>query len=157
LAGFRLWSRNPQSVSAPCADSSLSLVWCMATLYDLSTVHLAPPAESPTTSRQLTLASDYGFTVRSSCRTDAAMAGRKLPPRNLRSGRTITSGAAKQRSPGLCRDKAEARRRNHLSDTMIPPATGCSPLCYCEAPKIIGLTMVSILAAISSAGTRFGD
>ena len=67
------------------------------------------------------------------------------------------SDAAKQRSPGLCRDKAEARRRNHLSYTMIPPATGCSPLCYCEAPKRIGLTMVSILAAISSAGTRFGD
>ena len=41
--------------------------------------------------------------------------------------------------------------------TMIPPATGCSPLCYCEAPKRIGLTMVSILPAISSAGTRFGD
>jgi len=67
------------------------------------------------------------------------------------------SDAAKQRSPGLCRDKAEARRRNHLSYTMIPPDTGCSPLCYCEAPKRIGLTMVSILAAISSAGTRFGD
>src|ERR1039458_7358482 len=67
------------------------------------------------------------------------------------------SDAARQRSPGLCRDKAEARRRNHLSYTMIPPATGCSPLCYCEAPKRIGLTMVSILAAISSAGTRFGD
>jgi len=64
------------------------------------------------------------------------------------------SDAAKQRSPGLCRDKAEARRRNHLSYTMIPPATGCSPLCYCEAPKRIGLTMVSILAAISSAGMR---
>ena len=45
----------------------------------------------------------------------------------------------------------------HLSYTMIPPATGCSLLCYCEAPKRIGLTMVSILAAISSAGTRFGD
>ena len=67
------------------------------------------------------------------------------------------SDAAKQRSPGLCRDKAEARRRNHLSYTMIPRATGCSPLRYCEAPKRIGLTMVSILAAISSAGTRFGD
>ena len=66
------------------------------------------------------------------------------------------SDAAKQRSPGLCRDKAEARRRNHLSYTMIPPATGCSPLCYCEAPKRIGLTMVSILAAISSAGMRLG-
>jgi hypothetical protein len=39
------------------------------------------------------------------------------------------SDAAKQRSPGLCRDKAEARRRNHLSYTMIPPDTGCSPLC----------------------------
>jgi hypothetical protein len=64
------------------------------------------------------------------------------------------SDAAKQRSPGLCRDKAEARRRNHLSYTMISPATGCSPLCYCEAPKRIGLTMVSILAAISSAGMR---
>ena len=64
------------------------------------------------------------------------------------------SDAAKH---GLCRDKAEARRRNHLSYTMIPPATGCSPLCYCEAPKRIGLTMVSILAAISSAGTLFGD
>jgi hypothetical protein len=57
---------------------------------------------------------------------------------------------------GLCRDKAEARRRNHLSYTMIPPDTGCSPLCYCEAPKRIGLTMVSILAAISSAGMRLG-
>ena len=66
------------------------------------------------------------------------------------------SDAAKERSPGLCRDKAEARRRNHLSYTMIPPATGCSPLCYCEAPKSIGLTMVSILAAISSAGMRLG-
>ncbi len=55
---------------------------------------------------------------------------------------------AKQRSPGLCRYKAEARRRNHLSYTMIPPDTGCSPLCYCEAPKRIGLTMVSILAAM---------
>ena len=66
------------------------------------------------------------------------------------------SDAAKQRSPGLCRDKAEARRRNHLSYTMIPPATGCSPLCYCEAPKRIGLTMVSILAAISSARMRLG-
>src|SRR5208282_4168953 len=66
------------------------------------------------------------------------------------------SDAAKQRSPGLCRDKAEARRRNHLSYTMIPPATGCLPLCYCEAPKRIGLTMVSILAAISSAGMRLG-
>src|SRR5260370_20766031 len=32
------------------------------------------------------------------------------------------SDAAKQRSHGLCRDKAEARRRNHLSYTMIPPA-----------------------------------
>src|ERR1700693_4714451 len=31
-----------------------------------------------------------------------------------------------------------------------------SPLCYCEAPKRIGLTMVSILAAISSAGMRLG-
>jgi hypothetical protein len=39
----------------------------------------------------------------------------------------------------------------------IAPATGCSQLCYCEVPKRIGLTMVSILAAISSAGTRFGD
>jgi hypothetical protein len=66
------------------------------------------------------------------------------------------SDAAKQRSPGLCRDKAEARRRNHLSYTMIPPDTGCSPLYYCEAPKRIGLTMVSILAAISSAGMRLG-
>jgi hypothetical protein len=66
------------------------------------------------------------------------------------------SDAPKQRSPGLCRDKAEARRRNHLSYTMIPPDTGCSPLCYCEAPKRIGLTMVSILAAISSAGMRLG-
>ena len=43
---------------------------------------------------------------------------------------------------------------NHPSYTMIPPDTGCSPLCYCEAPKRIGLTMVSILAAISSAGMR---
>ena len=39
------------------------------------------------------------------------------------------SDAAKQRSPCLCRDKAEAKRRNHLSYTMIPPDTGCSPLC----------------------------
>src|SRR6201997_2270519 len=62
----------------------------------------------------------------------------------------------KQRSLGLCRDKAEARRRNRLSYTMIPPATGCSPPCYFEAPKRIGLTMVSILAAISSAGMRLG-
>jgi hypothetical protein len=54
-------------------------------------------------------------------------------------------------------NNSPATRRNHLSHTMIPPATGCSPLCYCEAPKRIGLTMVSILAAISSAGTRFGD
>ena len=46
--------------------------------------------------------------------------------------------------------------RNHLSYTMIPPATGCSPLYYCEAPKRIGLTIVSILAAISSAGMRLG-
>ena len=68
----------------------------------------------------------------------------------------LDSDAAKQQSPGLCRDKAEARRRNHLSYTMIPPATGCSPLCYCEAPKRIGLTMVSIFAAISSAGMRLG-
>src|SRR5579864_2464334 len=66
------------------------------------------------------------------------------------------SDAAKQRSPGLCRDKAEARRRDHLSCTMTPPDTGCSPLCDCEAPKRIGLTMVSILAAISSAGMRLG-
>ena len=61
------------------------------------------------------------------------------------------SDAAKQR---WCRDKAEARLR--IFYTMIPPAIGCSPLCYCEVPKRIGLTMVSILAAISSAGMRLG-
>src|SRR5579864_6480687 len=65
------------------------------------------------------------------------------------------SDAAKQRSPGLCRE-AEAARRNHPSYTMISPAGGCSPLGSCEAPKRIGLTMVSILAAISSAGIRLG-
>jgi hypothetical protein len=82
----------------------------------------------------------------------------KPPKKELTSAKNRKySDAAKQRSPGLGRDKAEARRRNHLSYTMIPPATSCSPLCYCEAPKRIGLTMVSILAAISSAGTRFGD
>ena len=58
--------------------------------------------------------------------------------------------------PACVATKAEARRRNRLSYTMIPPNTGCSPLCYCEAPKRIGLTMVSILAAISSAGIRLG-
>jgi hypothetical protein len=72
------------------------------------------------------------------------------------SGSAASSKSRPGRRLGLCRDKAEARRRNHLSYTMIPPATGCSPLCYCETPKRIGLTMVSILAAISSAGTRFG-
>jgi len=61
----------------------------------------------------------------------------------------------KDKGSGLI--KAIETHRNHLSYTMIPSAAGCSPLCYCEAPKRIGLTMVSILAAISSAGTRFGD
>jgi pyridine nucleotide-disulfide oxidoreductase len=80
------------------------------------------------------------------------------PPRdNLEPQVIETISLESARSSGLCRDKAEARRRNHLSYTMIPPATGCSPLYYWEAPKRIGLTMVSILAAISSAGTRFGD
>jgi len=37
----------------------------MATLYDLSTVHLAPPAESPTTSRRFLLVEAAQVTVRS--------------------------------------------------------------------------------------------
>jgi hypothetical protein len=49
-----------------------------------------------------------------------------------------------------------ARRRNHPSYTMTPPDTGCSRLCYCEAPKESGSPWFQFLAAISSAGMRLG-
>jgi hypothetical protein len=79
----------------------------------------------------------------------------KPPKKELTSANWKYSDAAKQRSPGLCRDKAEARRRNHLPYNDDTACYWLFSTCYCEAPKRIGLTMVSILASISSASYWF--